>query len=66
MTRFAEAARALAGLSGVLFGWRPEEFWRATPDELAALLIAARGGGDEAVPIGRARLDALQEAFPDG
>ena len=28
----------LAGLAGALLGWRPDEFWRATPAELAAVL----------------------------
>ncbi|WP_156447450.1 phage tail assembly chaperone, partial [Blastomonas sp. CCH1-A6] len=34
--RFADAARALSGLAARLLGWRPQEFWQATPDELAA------------------------------
>ena len=33
---FAEAAVRLAGLSGVLFGWTPDAFWRVTPAELRA------------------------------
>ncbi len=61
---FADAAVRLAGLAAVAFGWRPDEFWGATPDELAAPLRAL-------VPEGEAAADAgliarLQEAYPDG
>ena len=34
---FAETARELAGQTALLFGWRPPEFWAATPAELAAI-----------------------------
>ena len=40
MARFAEVAARLAGVVAVLLGWRPEEFWRATPEELAGVLAA--------------------------
>jgi len=42
-TRFAVAAGRLAGLSGRALGWRPHEFWAATPAELAAILAAVPG-----------------------
>lgn len=58
---FSEQARRLAGLAGVLFGWRPEEFWNATPAELAALMEALSGAGEVRVDVAR-----LQEMFPDG
>ena len=62
MDRFAAGASRLAALAGVLLGWRPEEFWRATPAELACVLARLRGA--EAVePID---LRALMEMFPDG
>jgi hypothetical protein len=35
---FAAAALRLAGLAARLLGWRPAEFWAATPAELAAAL----------------------------
>ena len=38
---FGDAALRLAGLAGLLFGWRPEEFWQATPAELAAYTVTA-------------------------
>lgn len=65
MTRFADAAGRLAGVAGVLFGWRPDEFWRATPDELAALLAALNGQAGPPPPD-RALMTRMQEAFPDG
>lgn len=62
--RFTESAVRLAGLAGVLFGWRPEEFWRATPAELAALLAAVTDVPGNGAPAG-AELARLQEMFPD-
>lgn len=35
---FGVAALSLAALAARGLGWRPEEFWRATPAELAASL----------------------------
>ena len=61
--RFSNGAARLAGLAGVLLGWRPEEFWRATPAELAAVIGAMAGDVEE--PIGRSDLDRLMERFPD-
>lgn len=44
---FALAAGRLAGLAGVMFGWRPDEFWGATPAELGAVVaaLAEQGAG---------------------
>lgn len=62
--RFADAARQLAGLAGLAFGWSPDRFWRATPAELAALVTAA--APEAGVPPTRDLIDRLQEQFPDG
>lgn len=35
---FAAASLALCGLAARTLGWRPREFWAATPAELAAAL----------------------------
>jgi len=35
---FGEAALRWAGLAAQVLGWRPAEFWAATPAELAAAL----------------------------
>lgn len=60
---FSDAAARLAGLAGALLGWRPDEFWRATPAELAAVFAALAGGG--AAPVTRDELARLRERFPD-
>lgn len=60
---FADAAARLAGLAGALLGWRPDEFWRATPAELASVIGAlttnAELAGDQSL------LSRLKEQFPD-
>ena len=62
---FSEAAARLAGMAGALLGWRPDEFWQATPTELAAVLLALAGGAG-AAPVTQAELARLKERFPDG
>jgi len=64
---FSDSATRLAGLAGLLLGWRPDEFWRATPGELEAVLAAfagPRGIGD--TPPDASTIAALKEQFPDG
>ena len=61
---FAIAAGRWAGVAGLLLGWRPDEFWRSTPAELAAILSVMRG--QEQPPASRAEMERLQEMFPDG
>jgi hypothetical protein len=61
---FAGAAARLAGLAGALLGWRPDEFWNATPAELAAVLTAL-------APPAQAAMDAtdlarMMKDCPDG
>ena len=59
--RFGEQALTLAGWAGRLLGWRPDDFWAATPAELAAALH------DEKVePVAGDELRRLTEMFPDG
>lgn len=60
---FSAAAGRLAGLAGALLGWRPDEFWRATPAELAAVLAALAGEAPEGVT--RGELERLMVIFPD-
>ncbi len=60
---FASQAARLAGLAGALLGWRPADFWDATPEELAtilAVLAPPPACADERT------LDRLMERFPDG
>ncbi len=63
--RFVEAASRLAGAAGWLLHWRPDDFWAATPAELATVLRAATGEDGEAA-VTRTDLATLQERFPDG
>jgi Phage tail assembly chaperone protein, TAC len=60
---FRSAAAHLAGLTGALLGWRPDEFWSATPAELASILTAMTPP-DQRLDAGL--LDRLKEQFPDG
>jgi uncharacterized phage protein (TIGR02216 family) len=60
---FSECAGRLAGLAGALLGWRPDEFWRATPAELGAVLTALSGG--EPAPARGDDLARLMELHPD-
>ena len=58
---FGERAILLSGIAARLLGWRPGEFWQATPAELAAAFQF------EAVePVAGEELQRLREQFPDG
>ena len=64
---FVEAAQRLAGLAGALLGWRPDEFWRATPEELAGVIAALASPPDLPPDLaGAPDIDRLMEMFPDG
>jgi uncharacterized phage protein (TIGR02216 family) len=56
---FAEGTARLSGLVPRLLGWRPDDFWNATPAELAAILIGAEPATER--PLSRAELDHLLE-----
>ena len=61
---FADAARRAAHGAAMALGWRPHEFWAATPAEL----VTALGLDDApaAAPVDGGMLAALMEQFPDG
>jgi hypothetical protein len=42
---FGPGAGRLGGLAARLLGWRPHEFWSATPAELAAVLAPYASAG---------------------
>jgi len=66
-TSFAEVARTLAGQAGLLLGWRPDDFWRATPAELADALGALRDlAAPPAATFDRAVMTRMMEMHPDG
>ena len=56
---FAAAAGRLAGLVTRAFGWVPEQFWQATPAELAA--IFATDDTLATTPLSRIELDTMME-----
>jgi uncharacterized phage protein (TIGR02216 family) len=59
---FGERAAELAGFASSLLGWRPGEFWGATPAEFAiALGLGVPDGG----AIDRAAFEKLLAQFPD-
>lgn len=58
--RFGPAALALCGLAARALGWRPQEFWAATPAELAVALGLLVPGIDDA-GIDRATLQRMME-----
>ncbi|MEH3108096.1 MAG: phage tail assembly chaperone [Sphingomonas fennica] len=62
---FAASAARLAGVAGAVAGWRPDDFWRATPAELAAVLTALAGPG-AAAPACADDLRRLLAEHPDG
>ena len=61
---FADVAAQLAARTALILGWRPDDFWNATPAELATVLQAFRpsieAGADGDM------LKTLMELFPDG
>ena len=64
---FSESARRLAGIAGAWLGWRPGEFWEATPAELATVLEALGGAaGIGGTCATREDLERLKRMFPDG
>jgi hypothetical protein len=54
---FGRAALRLCGLAARSLGWRPAEFWAATPAELAAVLAPP----DAVRPLDRGDLSRLME-----
>jgi len=63
VAEFTAAAGRLAGLAGALLGWGPDEFWKATPAELATVLAAM---APEEASASSSDLARLMEMFPDG
>lgn len=59
---FGERAVELVGFAASLLGWRPGEFWAATPVELATALGLNEQPGDA---MDRAEMDLLLARFPD-
>jgi hypothetical protein len=62
MERFGESAAQLSSAVAMLLGWRPDDFWNATPAELTLALQApeAAAEGPDLTTI-----EALRRRFPD-
>ncbi|MEI4505694.1 phage tail assembly chaperone [Sphingopyxis sp. CCNWLW253] len=63
--RLGPAAIKLAGVMARVAGWRPGEFWAATPADVRAVLAGWVEDDAEACFDG-ATLGAMMERFPDG
>jgi Phage tail assembly chaperone protein, TAC len=55
---FGAAALGLYGVAARLLGWRPREFWGATPAELVAALTPPGGGSGT---VDRSTLEQMME-----
>jgi len=62
---FAEASRRCCALAARLLGWRPDEFWRATPAELA-MALADPFYTAAVAPPSREMIARMMERDPDG
>ena len=63
MTEFAAAARRAARVAAALLGWRPAEFWAATPAELRTPL--GLDTADDGAPATQDLLARLMKECPD-
>lgn len=63
---FADHAARLSGQVCALLGWRPAEFWAATPAELAAIIAALAGDVEAAHPPDPGLVAQLMKEHPDG
>ncbi len=61
---FTEYALKLCGQSALLLGWRPADFWAATPAELACVLAAMAPQIN--APPEADDIQKMMEQFPDG
>jgi hypothetical protein len=60
---FADVAAQLAARTALTLGWRPDDFWNATPTELLGILHAVAGDGD--APPSADMIHRLMTQFPD-
>lgn len=63
--RLTAAAIVLAGLMARVAGWRPDDFWAATPAD-ARMALAGWVEADADASFNGAALAAMIERFPDG
>ena len=60
---FGDAAAKLAAQTALTLGWRPDDFWNATPAELLGILQAVAGDGE--APPSADTVHRLMMRFPD-
>lgn len=61
---FGKVTARLCGQAALLLGWRPDEFWAATPEELACVIGAHAPATGEG--LDRKTLDRMMERENDG
>lgn len=61
--KFSESAQRLSGQTALIMGWRPDEFWSATPEELACILAEMMPKSDDILDSKSVR--ELMAKFPD-
>ena len=60
---FTDVATKLAAQTTLTLGWRPDNFWNATPAELLGILQAVAGDGE--APPSADVIHELMTQFPD-
>ncbi|WP_321327070.1 phage tail assembly chaperone [uncultured Parasphingorhabdus sp.] len=63
---FSSSIEKLCGTVSAVLGWTPDQFWHATPAELATIFAVFAGRGPGQAPLGTEQLEKLKETFPDG
>ena len=66
MDDFRSTAAHFAGLVPVLTGWTPDQYWNATPAELAAILMALSPTGQTAPPLNKSEMEKLKDTLENG
>ncbi|XUU61657.1 phage tail assembly chaperone [Erythrobacter sp. HA6-11] len=62
---FAASAKRLVPIAAQILGWRPDDFWNATPDELA-LALTDPTTADATSTLSRTDLQHLLEREKNG
>lgn len=62
---FGDAARRLNGIAAQFLGWRPNEFWGATPSELT-IALRDPGKGESALGPSRHEITQMMERDSNG
>lgn len=60
---FGETALRLSAICALQWGWRPNEFWNATPAELLCILRLTEG--EDTAPPNPNEILKLMSLFPD-